>query len=103
MAWRDIHVNDAGWVGKLRLVQNAAAVNLASYTTRHFVFRSPSGQTKTRLAAFESNGTDGVLSYMVQPGDIDEAGVWSVQARIAKAGGVELSSNEMRFKVERRL
>ena len=100
--WDDITVDDYGWVGKLRLVQDATPVDISSYTTRQFIFKSPVGTVTTKAATFDDDGTDGILKYTVADGDIDRSGSWRVQARISKTG-VELTSDPLHFQVEDRL
>ena len=98
MAWENIHVDDFGWVGNLTIKQDGVAVDVSSYTTLQFVFESPSGVDSTETAAFDSDGTDGVITYTVQDGDIDEVGIWKVSARVAKTGA-ELTSDPLLFEV----
>lgn len=100
--WTDIHINDYGWVGKLALKQDGVAVDISSYTTRQFIFKSPAGVKTTKTATFDTDGTDGVLKYTVEDGLIDDDGNWYVQARISKSGAV-LTSAELRFNVANRL
>jgi hypothetical protein len=100
--WTDIHINDYGWVGKLALRQDGVAVDISSYTTRQFIFKSPGGTKTTKTATFDTDGTDGVLKYTVEDGLINEAGNWNVQARISKTG-VVLTSAPLRFNVANRL
>lgn len=102
MTWENIHVDDYGWVGKLRIVQDAVVQDISSYTTRQFIFRTPSNTIKTKTATFDTDGTDGVLKYTVEDGVIDECGNWRVQARISKTGAV-LTSAWIKFYVEDRL
>ena len=102
MTWKDIHVDDYGWIGKLTLQQDGAAVDISSYTTKQFVLRDPDGTAATKTADFDSDGTDGVLKYTVATGDIDAAGNWKVAARIKKAN-VELTSEGHGFNVAARL
>lgn len=100
--WTKINVSDFGWVGKLRVVQDAVAVDISGYTTLSYIFCAPSGRKRTRTAQFGTDGTDGVLTYTVANGDIDEVGDWQVQARIAKTG-VELTAERLLFEVQPRL
>lgn len=102
MSWTNIHKDDFGWVGKLRIVQDLIAQNISTYTTRQFIFRKPSGAIATKTATFVTDGVDGVLQYTVESGLIDEVGGWQVQARISKAG-VVLTSAPIYFNVSARL
>lgn len=88
MPWKDITSGDYGWVGKLTVREDGVAVDLSSYTTLQLILRSPEGVESTVAAEFDTDGTDGVLSYTVTDGDIDSAGRWQVRARVAKTGVV---------------
>ena len=100
--WTGIHAGDYGFTGKLRIVQDNAVQDISSYTTLQFVLRDPSGTETTKTAEFTDDGTDGILQYTFADGDIDTAGIWRVQARIAKSGS-ELTSDDIRFLVTARL
>lgn len=100
--WSNIQVGDYGWTGKLTIVQDDVAQDISSYTTRRFIFLSPSGARTAKTATFVTDGTDGALQYTVEAGVINEVGRWAVQARISKAG-VELTSEPLSFEVAERL
>ena len=102
MSWQDIHVDDFGWIGKLTVQQDGSALDISSYSTLQFILTDPDGTAETKTAAFDSDGTDGILKYTIADGDIDAEGNWNVQARILKAG-VELTSSEHTFYVAARL
>lgn len=102
MSWENIQVDDYGWVGKLTCQQDGTAVDISSYTTKQFILTDPDGTAATKTALFDTDGTDGVLKYTTVDGDIDTAGNWHVQARIAKAGS-ELTSDPVAFYVAARL
>ena len=100
--WVGIHAGDYGFIGRLTIEQDGVAQNISTYTTRQFILQAPSGAIKTVDAVFDIDGADGVLKYTFLAGDIDEAGPWGVQARIAKSG-VELTSSTLNFQVARRI
>jgi len=102
MAWEDINKDDYGWVGKLTLKQDGTAVDISSYTAWVFILKDPDGVTAEKVAAFDSDGTDGKLKYTIADGDIDSAGNWQVQARISKVG-VELTADPLSFLVADRI
>ena len=102
MSWEDIHVDDYGWIGKLTLQQDGTAIDISSYTTLQYILKDPNAVTSTKVAAFDSDGTDGILKYTIADGDIDEVGNWYVQARITKVGAV-LTSDWLKFQVQDRL
>ena len=101
MTWENIHVDDYGWAGKLRIVQDGVAVDISSYTTRQFIFRKPDGTEVTKAATFVSNGQDGYLQYVAEDGVFDSEGKWRVNAFLAKTNS-ELTSGTLKFDVEAR-
>lgn len=87
MAWDNITVGDFGFDGKLTLTKDGVAQNISSYTTRQFLLKGPTDTSETTYTAtFDTDGTNGVLKYAFQSGEIDEAGAWHVRARISKTG-----------------
>lgn len=100
--WQNIYAGDHGWLGKVRLAQDDQALDISAYTTLQFILRTPAGETVTKGAEFATDGTDGLLQYLVQPGDIVQPGTWLLQARIGKPGAV-LTSQPITFMVGRRL
>ena len=102
MSWQDVEVDDFGWTGKLTLQQDGTAVDISTYVTKQFILRDPDKVATVKTASFDSDGSDGILKYVIQDGDIDAVGNWSVQARIIKAG-VELTSSDITFHVKARL
>lgn len=99
--WTGIHVDDWGWSGRLRIVQDGVAVDISGYTTRQFVFRKPGGVEVTKTVSFLTDGEDAWLAYTVENGLIDTVGYWRVWAIVANVGS-ELTSNPVRFRVESR-
>lgn len=86
MAWDGVHKGDYGWRGTIVFQQDGTALDISSYTTLQFILLKPDGSEDTKTAGFATDGTDGVIEYTFVSGDIDQAGKWKVQGRIAKAG-----------------
>ena len=101
MALSQIQADDYGWALNLTIEQDGVAVDISSYTTLQYIFSDPSGNDTTKTAAFNSDGTDGVLTYTIEDGLIDEAGRWLVRARVAKTGAEITSSALEMFVLER--
>lgn len=102
MSWRNIHVDDYGWVGKLRIVQDGEPVDISTYTTRQFIFTKPDGTEVTKTATFDTDGTNGVLRYVVETGVMNVVSAkWSVRALLTKVGS-ELTSAPLNFSVKAR-
>lgn len=92
MSMSGITVDDFGYSIQLTIVQDGTAQDISSYTTRRFVFVAPDDIETTKTATFATDGTDGVLTYTVEEGFIDQVGIWSVYAQILKTGS-ELTSD----------
>ena len=78
----DITVGDIGTIVRMTIKELGSVVDLSSATTKQLVFKKPSGTTVTKTAAFLTDGTDGIIEYTTQSGDIDVAGNWKVQANL---------------------
>lgn len=78
--------------------ENGDAIDLSAASTKELHFEAPSGAGKEMTAAFYTDGTDGVIQYTTVSGDLDEDGVWSVQAYIVIAAFTG-HSNKHRFEV----
>lgn len=101
MSWNNIHVDDFGWVGKLRIVQDGVAVDISSYTTRTFIFTPPDDVEVEKTAVFSVNGVDGYLQYTAEAAFFATTGTWRVRALVQKTG-VELTSATLAFYVKAR-
>lgn len=101
MSWKGVTEGDYGWVGRITIVQDGTAQDISTYTTLQYLLTSPSKVETTKTASFDTDGSDGVLAYTFQDGDIDEEGRWLVRPRIAKTG-VELTGELLTFTVRER-
>jgi hypothetical protein len=102
MSLERIYADDYGYEIQLTVldVDTDSAADLSAYsTTQQIIIEDPDGNQTTVTAAFESDGSDGVISYTVQDGDIDEAGLWRVRARVTSATA-RLTTTWARFSVE---
>ena len=73
-----------------------AAADVSAYTTAQQVFlKDPGGNVSAALtAAFDSDGSDGVVVYTIADGDIDEQGLWQMCARVTSGAAVLTSEWE---------
>ena len=69
-------------------LQDAAgtAVNISSYTTRTVELVSPSGKKLSKTAAFQTDGTNGKITFSFASGDVDKDGIWKGQVYLSKTG-----------------
>lgn len=57
-----------------------AVLDISSATTNDFIFKKPDGTTFTRPATKVGGGSTGRLRYALGVGELDQAGVWRLQA-----------------------
>jgi hypothetical protein len=63
------------------------AVNIASATVKRLIFKKPNGSFQTVDAIFETDGSDGLLSYTTLDATfLTPYGTWQVQAYVEKPG-----------------
>jgi len=102
MSFLDIIKDDYGQVAKITFidVDTDAAADISSYSsTISMIFTDPAGTETTKTAAFDSDGTDGIIAYTVESGFIDTAGNWTVRGRVA-SGSAVLTTVEHTFNVK---
>jgi hypothetical protein len=101
MSWDYIIAGDYGQVGKLTFtdVDTLSAADISSYTTaQQMILRDPDGNEATKTAAFDSDGSDGIIKYTLADGDIDEPGMWLVRGRVT-TGSAQLTTEWHEFEV----
>jgi hypothetical protein len=74
-------------------IDTDTAADVSAYSTAQKVqLKDPSGNTADHAgAAFNSDGSDGLLDYTTASGDIDEAGTWAIRTHITSASAVLIS------------
>lgn len=100
MSLTNIVAGDYGQVIKITFidVDTNLAADISGYSSsKSMVFTSPAGVETTKTAAFDTDGTDGVISYTADSGFLT-AGNWNVRGRVASASAV-LSTEKHRFLV----
>ncbi len=74
---------------EVTILEDGAAVDVSTVTTKQLIFRKPSGTVVTKAAAFSSNGVDGKLKYVTESGFLDERSGsqnWKVQGAVVFPG-----------------
>jgi len=95
----EIHFNDVGLQFKITIKTcDGTAKDISYAVTKQFLFRKPSGTSMTKTADFFTDGTDGILIYNTVDGDLNEEGLWQLQARISAAND-DKKTDVIRFKV----
>lgn len=96
----EIHVGDYGTIIEFQIRRNCDdIVDISSATTLQVLFMKPDRTTFIRPAIFSTTddssivpGSDGKMRYVLNPGDIDIAGDWFIQAYIEINNGAWYTS-----------
>ena len=86
-----INANDYGYTLTLTVIDTDtdSAADVSAYTTsQELVLKDPDDNEATVTASFDTDGSDGVVTYTVADGDIDEAGVWHVRVKLTSGTSV---------------
>lgn len=83
----EVHVGDRGTVFRVTVLEQGQTLDVSTSTNRTLYFRKPVSDTVLSVpAVFTTDGTDGNIEYVIQSGDLDEAGCWRVQAVLTFPG-----------------
>lgn len=94
-----IHVGNKNVDFVITITEDCAAIDISGATSKTIYFTKPSGAILTKTALFVTDGTDGQIHYASESGDLDEAGIWKIQAIIELGSGSLYSSIIKSFKV----
>lgn len=84
----EIHKGDKGTKFLVTIKDGTSAVNISDATTKQIYFQKPGGTDVANTASFETTGVDGKINYVVSSSsEINEIGVWKIQARIVTPSG----------------
>lgn len=83
----EIHHFDEGTVFEAQLVDGAAILPLTAALTRELLFQKPDGTLVTKPAVLSTDGTDGKMEYVSEPGFLDQTGIWRWQPYVVFAAG----------------
>lgn len=109
MAANEIHVDDLGTKFIVTVKDGDTAIDVSGASTKNIIFKKPSGTKVTAAASFETDGSNGVISYIVTGtedddlGVLDEAGTYKIQAHVVLSAGNEFRSDISTFKVYRNI
>lgn len=103
MAAEEVHYRDINSVFTVTIKDDDVAVDISTATTKQLIFTKPSGSQLTKNASFYTDGTDGIIKYATVDGDLNEVGVWKLQAYIILSGGGTWHTDIAEFRVHRNL
>lgn len=96
---KTIRVQDYGASLRVRLSDTSGSlIDLSSSAARQFYIKRPDGTILIVTATLYTNGTDGVLAYTTVSGDINQTGIYELEARVTFSGS-EFRSSKIRFRV----
>lgn len=96
---KEIHVGDVGT--EFRLVikdDNDSIVDISTATLLEIVFSKPDGTRNPVVASLYTDGTDGIIKYTIASGDLDQSGMYKMQAYV-EVGAGNYHSSIVNFKV----
>ena len=103
MSLKGLTENDYGTVIEVEVQEDGVAAEISGFTTLEIIFLSPDGTLKTRTAAFQTDGSDGIIEYTLVTGDLNQSGEWQLQVHLANATQDVRSSPPLPFRVGVRL
>ena len=77
-----IRLGDAGTSVVVVVREGGRHLDLSGATTKRIVFTRPDGNEVPREAGFLTDGRDGGLVYVTVPGEVDQPGLWTLQAEL---------------------
>lgn len=87
MSANEIHVGDVGTLFKINVKDGAAIVSLTGTTSKQIVFKRPDATTYTGNLSFYTNGSDGIVTFLITSGLLNQQGVFQFQVVYTNAAG----------------
>lgn len=87
-----IFVGDTDTEFRIQITDDSTPVDLSSATSLAILFRKPDGSLLSLNASLYTDGTDGIIFYKSVSGDIDQPGIFKIQAQVEVGGGLYSSS-----------
>lgn len=98
----ELHYNDVGTVIMTTINDcvsgTSSPLDVSGAVSVSLVLKSPSGISSTKLAVFDTDGSDGKVKYTTISGDLNEIGTWRMQA-VVNFTASSFRSNVKTFKV----
>ena len=84
---------------KARVIEDEAAVDVSTSSTKQIFLKKPDGTIVIKTAAFVTDGIDGWLQYVTVAGDLDASGTWEYQPYVVLPGGYDGRGARLSFEV----
>jgi hypothetical protein len=102
----DIHVDDIGTIFRLTVTDCVAgvdvAVDVSAQTDMDYNFVKPDDTILNATPVFTTDGTNGEIEYISLSGDIDQIGIWQLQAVVVVPAGT-FHTKPIKFQVHANL
>jgi|TARA_B100001564_G_C20560376_1_gene633460 uncharacterized protein YbcV (DUF1398 family) len=82
-----IHVNDVGTKFLATIKDDGVVVDISSAISITMMFKKPDDEVVEKSGTLDSSGTDGKVYYTTIAGDLDEAGLYKLQAKVVLSTG----------------
>jgi hypothetical protein len=82
------------------VLEDDAAVDLSSASTKNYIIEKPDGTIVTWAAGFVTTGTNGQLRYTTLSGDLNQAGRYKLQVDLVFSGSYDGPTDIGAFVVE---
>lgn len=94
-------LNDIGLILRLTIKKESddTALDISGTTTKNVLIEKPSGTLLTKAGSFTTDGTDGKLQWTTVDTDLNEVGLYEIQAHVVDAS-VNLKSTRGQFTVD---
>lgn len=83
----EIHVDDVGTRFLLTIKDDGEVVDISQASSISIIFKKPDDTAMYRPGTVLSDGMDGIAYYDTIAGDLDNAGLYKLQARVALPSG----------------
>lgn len=83
----ELHVDNVGTRFLVTIKDNGDIVNISNASSIMMVFKKPDDSLVYRSGTLLTNGADGQVYYDTVSGDLDEAGLYKLQARVIMPSG----------------
>lgn len=92
-------LNDIGLAIRLRVKDNdGVVVDLSSATVKKYYIKKPDRTETSVTTSLYTDGTDGILSYATVLGDLDQVGIYEIEAYL-EFGSNKYTSSTARIMV----
>lgn len=95
----EVHVGDIGTALRITLTEDCTTIlNLTGSSSITMYLLKPDASVLTVTASTVGSPVDGIVEYLTQAGDLDQAGTWKIQVQVQFPSGT-WKSNIEKFKV----